>query len=190
MQEKFHMNKETGEVEALALICSVQVNLISSKDLKLSKQFIELPGLHHEQSKDLFQGVSRFSHCFFHNNFLLFTCMIIFEPQLMNLCLTKCLILYSVTEVTIILEKSDIILYFLLSLQAFPQAETVWRRSDAQLPGPRLEEIREEGRHVVTITRPTQVTLRQGMLSSSGPGRFNALDNFVPGGQTEIVTHL
>jgi len=63
VQEKFHMNKETGEVEALALICSVQ---------------------------------------------------------------------------------------------AFPRAETVWRRSDAKLPRPRLEERREEGRHVATITRPTQ----------------------------------
>ena len=63
MQEKFHMNKETGEVEALALICSVQVQ---SQDLKLSKQFTELLCLHHEQSKDLFDDVSWFYHCFIH----------------------------------------------------------------------------------------------------------------------------
>ena len=63
MQEKFHMNKETGEVEALALICSVQVQ---SQDLKLSKQFTELPRIHHEQSKYLFDDVSWFYHCFIH----------------------------------------------------------------------------------------------------------------------------
>ena len=83
----------------------------------------------------------------FHNKDYL--CWIIWEPQKwIYLCLTQGLILDFVTELNIIL----------LSLQAFPRAETVWRRSDAKLPRPRLEERREEGRHVATITRPSQVT--------------------------------
>ena len=53
------MNKETGEVEALALICSVQVKMTSGFNLKLSRQFTELQSLHQEQSKDLFDDVSR-----------------------------------------------------------------------------------------------------------------------------------
>ena len=44
-----------------------------------------------------------------------------------------------------------------LHVQAFPRAETVWRRNDAQLPSARLVQSREGGKHVVTISRPRQV---------------------------------
>jgi len=48
------------------------------------------------------------------------------------------------------------VLALICSVQAFPRAETVWRRNDAQLPFARLVQSREGGRHVVTISRPRQ----------------------------------
>ena len=36
-------------------------------------------------------------------------------------------------------------------LQAFPRAETKWRRDDAALPGARVSHNQHEGKHVVEI---------------------------------------
>jgi len=48
------------------------------------------------------------------------------------------------------------VLALVCSVQAYPRAETKWRRDDAALPGARVSHNHHEGKHVVEIRRPRQ----------------------------------
>jgi len=47
-------------------------------------------------------------------------------------------------------------LALICSVQAYPRAETKWRRSDSEMPGARVSHTQEDGKHILHIKRPRQ----------------------------------